>query len=230
MNLNELKQKLTKIKKMGYIKTHRHGDTGIGKTLEDLLEIKENNISLPDFGIMELKSQRINTGSMITLFTKSPEGIANAEIREKFGYKDKEFPNIKCLRQTIDDGRKNAMGFDCEINEKSTKMIVKKDDDIIGFYSLNFLKKKAIEKVGDGLILVLAETKKKNNKEFFYYKEAFILKNIDPVKFLSHSRYDIRLGVYRTGEYRGKKHDHGSAFRIPQKHVIDIFKIKQKIL
>ena len=195
-----------------------------------MLGVKENNISLPDFGIMELKSQRINTGSMVTLFTKSPEGVTNAEIREKFGYKDKEFPNIKCLRQTIDNGRKNAMGFDCEIDEESTKMIVKKDDDVIGFYSLNFLKKKAIEKVGDGLILVLAETKKKNSDEFFHYKEAFILKNVDPIKFLAHSRYDIRLGVYRTGDNKGKKHDHGSAFRIPQKYITDIFKIKQKIL
>ena len=35
---------LKAIKKMGYIKTHRAGNTGIGKTLEDLLGIKENNI------------------------------------------------------------------------------------------------------------------------------------------------------------------------------------------
>lgn len=33
---NELMQKLKGIKEMGYIKTHRAGNTGIGKTLEDL--------------------------------------------------------------------------------------------------------------------------------------------------------------------------------------------------
>ncbi len=58
---------------MGWIKTHRSGNTGIGKTLEDLLGITENNIQGPDFGSYELKSGRINSNSMLTLMTKSPE-------------------------------------------------------------------------------------------------------------------------------------------------------------
>jgi hypothetical protein len=35
----DLVNKLKKIKQMGYVKTHRSGNTGIGKTLEDLLGI-----------------------------------------------------------------------------------------------------------------------------------------------------------------------------------------------
>ena len=38
------------IKELGWVKTHRTGQTGIGKTLEDLLGIIENNIQGPDFG------------------------------------------------------------------------------------------------------------------------------------------------------------------------------------
>ena len=44
LGYDEVVKKLREIKEMGYIKTHRAGDTGIGKTLEDLLGIKENNI------------------------------------------------------------------------------------------------------------------------------------------------------------------------------------------
>ncbi len=44
MDLSTLKKELQKIKKLGFIPTHRTGDTGIGKTLEDILHIKENNI------------------------------------------------------------------------------------------------------------------------------------------------------------------------------------------
>ena len=33
-------------------KTHRKSDTGIGKTLEDLLGIKENNIASPNFRVI----------------------------------------------------------------------------------------------------------------------------------------------------------------------------------
>ena len=36
----ELVEKLKKIKERGWIKTHRQGNTGIGKTLEDILGIK----------------------------------------------------------------------------------------------------------------------------------------------------------------------------------------------
>lgn len=39
MDLKDLKKKLQKIEEQGFIKTHRAGDTGIGKTLEDLLGI-----------------------------------------------------------------------------------------------------------------------------------------------------------------------------------------------
>ena len=62
-----------KICAQGWIKTHRPGPTGIGKTLEDLLGIAENNIDGPDFGDYELKSCRLNSNSMLTMFTKTPQ-------------------------------------------------------------------------------------------------------------------------------------------------------------
>ena len=85
------------------------------------------------------------------------------------------------------------------------------------------MRKKAIEKIGDGLILVRAETKKIRGHECFHYKDAYILKEIDPTKFLAHSNYDIRLGVYRSGKNAGKPHDHGSAFRLTEKSLPLLF-------
>ena len=41
--LEDFIREFTKIKGMGWIQTHRSGPTGIGKTLEDLLGIPENN-------------------------------------------------------------------------------------------------------------------------------------------------------------------------------------------
>ena len=74
MTLSELKDRLEQIKSLGFVRTHRNGDTGIGKTLEDLLNIKENNIPLPDIGeIGELKTYRKKAGSMLTLFTLEPQ-------------------------------------------------------------------------------------------------------------------------------------------------------------
>ena len=44
MNLSTLKKELRRIKKLGFVPTHRTGDMGIGKTLEDLLNIKNMSI------------------------------------------------------------------------------------------------------------------------------------------------------------------------------------------
>ena len=178
--LPKIKKALKEISEKGWIKSNRLHDTGIGKTLEDILGLAENNIALPDFGVMELKSQRINTVSMLTLFTKSPDGITNNELRQRFGYPDYEFPKIKILHQTIENGKKNRMGFCCKINEKQNKLFIMKDNKKVGYYSLEFLRKKAAEKIGNGVFLVLAETKRKKDGEYSHYKEAYILKDIRP--------------------------------------------------
>ena len=77
--LDDFIREYTKICDMGWVRTHRLGPTGIGKTLEDLLGIVENNIDGPDFGDYELKSCRLNSTSMLTIFTKTPQpqGAAN---------------------------------------------------------------------------------------------------------------------------------------------------------
>ena len=67
-------KKLKEISKKGWIPNARkenHG--GVGNTLEDLLGIKENNFSLPDIGEIELKAKRLDSESMLTIATKSPE-------------------------------------------------------------------------------------------------------------------------------------------------------------
>ena len=51
------------------------GDQGAGRTLEKLLGIEENNISLPDYGTIEIKSKIIKKNEpqgLISLFTKEP--------------------------------------------------------------------------------------------------------------------------------------------------------------
>ena len=94
MDLQELKHRLEQIKKQGFIKTHRAGDTGIGKTLEDLLQIKENNIPLHDIrGVAELKAYRKDAKSMLTLFTLEPlpkGGDRDRFLLDNFGYSKRD--------------------------------------------------------------------------------------------------------------------------------------------
>ena len=105
--LDDFIREYTKITQMGWIRPHRSGPTGIGKTLEDLLGIAENSIDGPDFGDYELKSFRINSNSMLTMFTRAPEpGKANTYLREKYGYASGVYDNDeKVLHSTLSADR-----------------------------------------------------------------------------------------------------------------------------
>lgn len=72
--LKMLGTQLEAIEKMGWIKNRRPGNVGgVGNTLEDLLEVAENNLQLPDLGDWELKSQRADSASLMTLFHMEPK-------------------------------------------------------------------------------------------------------------------------------------------------------------
>lgn len=64
---------LRNISERGWIQNQRHGNHGgIGNTLESLLEISENNLPIPNAAEWELKSQKLNTTSLTTLFHVEP--------------------------------------------------------------------------------------------------------------------------------------------------------------
>jgi len=108
MTFLDIVNKLKEIKNSGYIKTHRKGQTGIGKTLEDLLGIVENNIPGPNALDIELKSQRKSAKSMITLFTKSPlPQKVNTVLLQRFGYQI-PLDKLKKIDYTILKEVKNA--------------------------------------------------------------------------------------------------------------------------
>jgi len=73
--LEELKKEMETISKSWH-KSIAKGDQGPGRTLENLLGVPENNISLPDYGTIELKTKILkkedNLSGLTTLFTKEP--------------------------------------------------------------------------------------------------------------------------------------------------------------
>ncbi len=164
----ELIGKLKKIKKMGWIKTHRAGNTGIGKTLEDLLGITENNVPGPNAEMIELKSARKNISSMLTLFTKSPlPENANSDLLKKFGYHSAR--GGKRLNTTV-----NAVEYNKLKGRAGLKIDVQKDrinfitleKEVVGYWDKETLKN-SFEKKLPKLLYVKAEAKGKGSNEKF---------------------------------------------------------------
>jgi len=71
----ELLGLLRDVSKKGYIQTMRPGDTGIGMTLETLLDIEANTRRAPDYKGIEIKAKRIRRGrgNRSTLFSQAPD-------------------------------------------------------------------------------------------------------------------------------------------------------------
>ena len=233
MNLNELKQKLTKIEKMGYIKTHRHGDTGIGKTLEDLLGIQENNIPLPDIReVAELKSYRRNTKSMMTLFTLEPlprGGGRDRILLDGFGYSKRNNKRSKELHSTLSCKRHNNQSLRLSIEKNKIK--VKGIGRRLNIYwDMESLKKKFNDKL-PALVYVLADTKVIGGEEYFHFNEAHFLDGFDFDFFKKRVKADdivVDLRMY----YRpnGSVRNHGTAFRIKINKLDDCFGKKIKLI
>src|SRR5665213_523752 len=92
---DELIQRLKEISSMGWVENGRHGNVGgIGNTLEDLLGIEENNLPIPNAAEWELKSQRLTTTSLTTLYHTEPSPTAlkfvPSILLPKYGWKHKE--------------------------------------------------------------------------------------------------------------------------------------------
>ena len=230
----EVIQKLREIKKMGYIRTHRTGNTGIGKTLEDLLGITENNISGPNATETELKSARKNVSSMLTLFTKSPlPKKANSALLQKFGYESERDNIRKELHTTVNavnfNQLKGTPGFKINIKDDRIELI-SSQNEILGYWDRETLKN-AFEKKLPNLLYVKAEARGSGSKEEFWFNEAWLLSGFDFYNFLNNLREGVILVDIRIGQYPdGRPHDHGTGFRVLPDKLDMCFKNKERIM
>jgi|SRR3989338_3635341 len=221
--------------KKGFIKSLRSDDTGIGYTLETLLKIKENNEGEPDFlykGVpVELKAQRDNADSRITLMTKTPHWIPlNAkQIIEKFGYKDKD--GRQALKITLVADKFNTQGFKLEVDKKKERLnIIHKDYGVISYFEIIGLMEKLKTKLSENLLLVLAESKKDKNEEYFKYNKAILLKKLSEGAFEKLFNeglivWEFRMHIKENGTVR----DHGPGFRVSRIHIDKLYSNKEII-
>lgn len=234
----KLIQEFKRIQSLGFIRSNRSHNTGIGKTFEDYLGVQENNLKDSDFEGFEIKSQRFLSLSKITLFTKSPSAPdrANSYLRENFGYLDNK-TNSKIIHTSFFGNRYNSYlnqySFKLEINriERKIYLIVKNHhtDEIINdkiYYTFDDLLE-SIKKL-ERLFVVTANAQKRDEIEYFHFTKARIFLGFNFEKFLDlieigKIQYDIRIGVYKSGKYIGRQHDHGSGFRIFRDNIKDLF-------
>jgi hypothetical protein len=130
-------EELKKIRNMGWILNARPGNSGgVGNTLEDLLGIEENNLPIPNAAEWELKCQRANTTSLVTLFHMEPSpralrfvpkvflplyGWQHQEAGDQYGTEELSF------RQTISGNQRSDRGFMVVVDRSQSKVLISFD-------------------------------------------------------------------------------------------------------
>ena len=206
--LEDFIREYRKIKEMGWIRTHRAGPTGVGKTLEDLLGIEENNHDAPDFGEYELK----------------------------YGYSSSAYDNEeKVLHSTLtaahfvpiaDTGHQLKIVCDAQkisiASELGTENV---------YWEREKLRKAFEKKYKNKFVYAKAQSRGTGADEEFYFEEAYEVSGFDydaMIELLEQGRIyiDLRIGQYANG----KTHDHGTGFRIREIDQPKLFKINRKVV
>ncbi len=235
--LNDFIREYQKICDMGWIKTHRSGPTGIGKTLEDLLGIEENNIDGPDFGDYELKSCRINSNSMLTMFTRAPQPAkSNTYLRLKYGYSSDAYDNdSKVLHSTLSADRfvsvyntGNQLKIVCDDNKISIASQMGIEDV---YWTRDTLKRCFEKKYKNKFVYAKALSRGSGANEEFKFVEAYEVSGFDyyaMIDLLEQGKIyiDLRIGQYPDG----RTHDHGTGFRIREVDQPLLFHINRRIV
>lgn len=177
MSLSIFREKFAEIRQKGWVASKRRGNTGIGYTLETLLGIEENNIALPDLGAIELKSHRINSTSMITLFT--------------FNRKVWKMNPLQAVRTygTRDENGRLGLYFTMSPKPTSTGLFLYVEGEFISVrhisgeliaeWNLEALAQQFMNKL-PALILVSALSEMRGDIEYFNYTSARLLEGTSP--------------------------------------------------
>ena len=192
-NFNILKQKFEEIKEMGWIKSFRKGNTGIGYTFEKLLGKEEDALCIPDYKGIEVKTHRSSSKSYITLFNYNPIGDSSYELKRlfnKYSYVHSKNKNIRALNADIFCDYIKDVGvnykFSLKVDDRDQRVYLLVFDRLgifvekKSYWTFDTLKDKLFSKLRY-LAYVEAESKYINGIEYFKYNKIifYILKDFD---------------------------------------------------
>ena len=232
-----LKEKLDKIKNLGWTECENKNKSVPGKTLENLLEINPDNFEIPDYNTIEIKSKVSKRENYIDLFCATPDSyvLETKRLYDKYGYIDSN--NYKILNfvlygeflKPINNEYSAKLRIDYK-NKKVIMEIYNKDNELIdnlSSWSFELLEEKLCRKLN---YVCLVEGDKKFSHNVLYvrydkYKFYKLKKFSNFIRLLKRGqiRISFTLGVYKSGSKSGKMHDHGTQFSIRKENIKLLF-------
>jgi len=233
MTLREVQNKLQEIKNRGFVESLRRGPTGIGYTFEILFGVEENNIPVPDIGgRVEIKTIRKDSQSLITLFTfnRGVWHIRQKELIQKYGYINSK--GRLALKNTAFYNKPIPQGLRLEVDEHNNTihLIDVTTQKAVATWDVYAIVGTFMTKLSR-LLIILADRKIIKGKEYFHYNEAYLLANPSSRSFIKAFKksligIDVRMHLKESGTVRNR----GTAFRIKEKDLIELYDHRRRLI
>lgn len=239
------------IREKGWILNARPGnDGGVGNTLEDLLEIPENNLPLANAAEWELKCHRANTSSLLTLCHLDPSpraySLVTRMLLPKYGWPHQlagtDYPiEEQSFRQTIRAGVYSDRGFTVVVDRAQARVAVSFDASQVSERHhewLETVRQRAglgeldplpywgvadlLHKIGSKLhnCFLIVADVKRERGQEFYRYTRILM-----LQDLAEDRLIDALasGIIRIDFDARSGHNHGTKFRLPQVELPSIY-------
>ena len=228
------------IHKEGWIKSLRPLNSGgIGNTIDALLGQPENNLPVADTAQWELKSHRVGSASLLTLFHLEPHparsSVVSRVLLPKYGWPDQkgrvgEFS----FRQTLRTTQPTDRGFGILVDNENATLRVLFDVRLVSEHHRAWLETvRARAGVGrlspepywthqqvdiqastklQNVFYIEAHTRRVNREEFFAIARVQVLQGFEIRQFIGA----LEQGAVRIDFDARTGHNHGTKFRIQQ--------------
>ena len=241
-NIKKLKLQFIRISNMGWIKGQGKGYKNIGYTFERLLNKEVENLEMPDYEGIEIKTKRVFNKSYITLFSANPDGSYLFEIeriRNTYGYPDSVLRNFKVFNISVFSNNFKRISNTYflklnvdKINRKIYLCVFNKKYKLIDnqtFWTFNLLEEKLNRKLKT-LAVIDALHKKNKDGEYFKYNNISFYKLRDFDKFVNLIetgiiRISFKISIFRDGKRLGEIHNHGTGFDIKEEELTKLYEI-----
>lgn len=237
--MKELYRRYKEIQKMGYVPAVNNYNSGIGLTFEKLLGLSNNDLEIPDYNGIEIKTRRAYSKSFITLFNATPDGeylFQIKRIQKKYGYYDMKEYKHKVFNASIFSNQLVRIGkyfFKIYVDYKKEKIflnVYNKHEKLIDqetSWSFKMLEEKLNRKLSYLAVAEAWPNKIDGRCYYKYYQMKFykLKKFEDFLKAIDKGiiRITFTIGVFRTGRRKGQIYDHGTGFEISNGDLYEVF-------
>lgn len=236
--ISKLNIEFYKIQCKNWILNKSNGNGAAGRTLEILLNKKNDTFVLPDYQEIEIKTKSINSERNICLFSMAFDNqpLEIQRLLKIGGYLDKSHPEFKILYMTVSakqTGTKYRYSYKLMVDyfyEVVRLFIYNRCGQLVNYqmsWSFEQLKSRLEHKLSYLALIHVRKSMIQGNIYFRYLNISFYqLKTFDIfLKLIENGTIEVtfKIGYFKAGEHYGEVYDHGTAFEISEKNLEQLF-------